>query len=132
MPFVASDILDDFSTKNVARFLNMVGLLSEFLQVPSKKDYRFMYHHQFLAPNPQYFPNGYDCEIIKSARQIMERPIETYNGKEYTYPEELRKLGDKFLREVDSCITKIASFIEPSLKDDFSTGGLKKFKLDFK
>jgi len=131
LPFVASDILDDFSITKVERFLNMTGLLAEFLQVPSKKDYRFMYHHQFLAPNPQYFPNGFDFAIIKQAKKIMERPIETYNGKEYTYPEELRKLSDKFLREVDHLMTKIASFIEPSLQDDFLTG-LKKFKSDFK
>jgi len=132
LPFVASDILDDFSTKKVARFLNMVGLLSEFLQVGTKKDYRFMYHHQFLAPTPQFFPNGYDADIIKAARKIMERPIDTYNGKEYTFPEELRQLSDKFLKDVDSYMTKIASFIEPSLKDDFSASGLKKFKWDFK
>jgi len=139
IPFVASDILDDFSRNKVERFLNMTGLLSEFLQVPSKKDYRFMYHHQFLAPNPQYFPNGFSMETIIQAKKIMERPIETYNGKEYTYPEELRKLSEKFLREVDHLMTKIASFIEPALHEDFKKpesnppeSGLKQFKSDFK
>jgi len=107
-------------------------LLAEYLKVDSKKDYRFMYHHQFLAPTPQYYPNGYDADVIKHARKILERPIDTYNGKEYTFPEELRQLSDKFLKDVDSYMTKIASFIEPNLKDDFGSSGLKKFKWDFK
>merc|ERR1712093_509581 len=80
---------------------------------------------------PQFFPNGYDADIIKAARKIMERPGITFNGQEYQFPEEIRTSADKFLKDVDSYMTKIASFIEPSLKDDFSCG-LKKFKWDLK
>lgn len=131
LPFVASDILDDFSFKKVARFLNMVGLLTEFSLIETNKAYRFMYHHAFLAPVPQFFPNGYDAEIIKAARKIMERPVVTFNSREYQFPEEIRNHADRFLKDVDSYMTKIASFIEPCLKDDFASG-LKKFRWDLK
>mmetsp|Transcript_3045 Transcript_3045/g.3542 ORF Transcript_3045/g.3542 Transcript_3045/m.3542 type:complete len:120 (-) Transcript_3045:45-404(-) len=43
LPFVAVDPLDDLAFKKVARFLNMVGLLAEHLQVQSNKDYRFIH-----------------------------------------------------------------------------------------
>lgn len=131
LPFVAVDTLDPFSYKKVARFLNMVGLLAEHLQIESRKEYRFNYYHKFLAPVPQFFPFGFDAEVIRSARKIQERPVETFNGREYSYPEELRALAEKFLKDVDSYMTKIASEIEPRLKDDFFHG-LKQFKWDLK
>ena len=38
LPFVHEDALDDFAFKKVARFLNMLGLLAEFLGINSNKD----------------------------------------------------------------------------------------------
>lgn len=131
LPFVAVDALDDLAFKKVARFLNMVGLLAEHLQVESKKDYRFNNHHKYLAPTPQFFPFGFDVDVIRSARQVQEKPSVLFNEKEYQFPEELRALSEKFLKDVDSYMTKIASEIEPRLKDDFATG-LKRFKWDMK
>jgi len=131
LPFVAVDTLDPFSYKKVARFLNMVGLLAEFLQIDSRKEYRFDYYHKFLAPVPQFFPFGFDAEVIRNARMIQERPVDSFNSKEYAYPEELRNLAEKFLKDVDTYMTKIASEIEPRLKDDFQHG-LKQFKWDLK
>jgi hypothetical protein len=131
LPFVAVDQLDDLAYKKVARFLNMVGLLGEYLQVESKKDFRFNHHHKYLAPVPQFFPFGFDVDVIRQARQVQERPSVIFNGQEYPYPEELRALSEKFLKDVDSYMTKIASEIEPRLKDDFQTG-LKRFKWELK
>mmetsp|Transcript_52389 Transcript_52389/g.125145 ORF Transcript_52389/g.125145 Transcript_52389/m.125145 type:complete len:369 (+) Transcript_52389:75-1181(+) len=131
LPFVAVDALDDIAYKKVARFLNMVGLLAEFLQVESKKDYRFNYHHKYLSPTPQFFPFGFDVDVIRQARDVQEKPGITYNGREYQFPEDLRVSSEKFLKDVDSYMTKIASSIEPRLKDDFATG-LKRFKYDLK
>jgi len=131
LPFVAVDALDDLAFKKVARFLNMVGLLAEFLHVQSKKDYRFNYHHKYLAPTPQFFPFGFDVDVIRSARLVQERPGVSYNGEEHPFLEELRTLSEKFLKDVDSYMTKIASEIEPRLKDDFATG-LKRFKVELK
>jgi hypothetical protein len=127
LPFVAVDALDDLAFKKVARFLNMVGLLGEHLQVESKKDYRFNHHHKYLSPVPQFFPFGFDVDVIRSARLVQEKPSVVYNGQTYDFPEELRALSEKFLKDVDSYMTKIASTIEPRLKDDFATG-LKRFK----
>lgn len=131
LPFVAVDTLDEMAFKKVARFLNMVGLLAEYLQVESNKDYRFNYHHKYLAPTPQFFPFGFDVDVIRSARQVQERPSVSYNGHDYQYPEELRGLSEKFLKDVDSYMTKIASEIEPRLKDDFAPG-FKRFKWELK
>mmetsp|Transcript_29358 Transcript_29358/g.93629 ORF Transcript_29358/g.93629 Transcript_29358/m.93629 type:complete len:369 (-) Transcript_29358:496-1602(-) len=131
LPFVAVDALDDLAFKKVARFLNMVGLLAEHLQVQSNKDYRFNYHHKYLAPTPQYFPFGFDHDVIRAARQVFERPGIMYNGAEYHFPDELRALSEKFLKDVDSYMTKIAADIEPQLKDDFPNG-LKRFKCELK
>jgi len=131
LPFVAVDALDDLAFKKVARFLNMVGLLAEHLQVQSHKDYRFNYHHKYLAPTPQYFPFGFDHDVIRAARQVQERDRVTYNGEEHQYPEELKPLSEKFLKDVDSYMTKIAADIEPQLKDDFPNG-LKRFKCELK
>jgi len=131
LPFVAVDALDDMAYKKVARFLNMVGLLGEYLQVESKKDFRFNHHHKYLAPIPQFFPFGFDVDVIRSARAVQEKPSIAYNDQEYQYPEELRALSEKFLKDVDSYMTKIASEIEPRLKDDFATG-LKRFKWELK
>lgn len=131
LPFVAVDALDDLAFKKVARFLNMVGLLAEFLLIESKKDFRFNYHHKYLAPTPQYFPIGFDVDVIRQARQVQERPAISYNGKEYTFSEELQKAAEMFLKAVDSYMTKIASEIEPRLKDDFATG-LKRFKTELR
>jgi len=44
-----------------------------------------------------------------------------FNGHEYPYPEDLKNHSEKFLKDVDSYMTKIASYVEPRLKDDFST-----------
>lgn len=131
LPFVAIDALDELAFKKVARFLNMVGLLGEHLQVESKKDYRFNYHHKYLAPIPQFFPFGFDVGVISDARAVQEKPTVSFNGQEYHFPEELRALSEKFLKDVDSYMTKIASEIEPRLKDDFATG-LKRFKSELK
>merc|ERR1740138_1771226 len=108
LPFVAVDALDDLAFKKVARFLNMVGLLAEFLHVQSNKDYRFNYYYKYLAPVPQFFPFGFNVDVIRMARQIQERPSISYNNVEYPYPEQLRTLSEKFLKDVDSYMTKIA------------------------
>jgi len=131
LPFVAVDALDELAFKKVARFLNMVGLLGEYLQVESKKDYRFNHHHKYLAPVPQFFPFGFDVDVIRQARAVQETPSVTFNEQEYQFPEELRAYSEKFLKDVDSYMTKIASEIEPRLKDDFATG-LKRFKWELK
>jgi hypothetical protein len=131
LPFVAVDHLDELAYKKVARFLNMVGLLGEHLQVESKKDYRFNYHHKYLEPVPQFFPFGFDVDVVRNARLVQEKPSVHYNGQDYPYPEELRALSEKFLKEVDQHMTKIASMIEPNLKTDFEKG-LKTFKYELK
>lgn len=131
LPFVAVDALDEMAFKKVARFLNMVGLLAEHLQIQTKKDYRFIYHHKYLAPTPQYFPFGYEVDVIRQAREVQEQPGVSFNGVQYAYPEELKKSAEQFLKDVDSYMTKIASEIEPRLKDDFATG-LKHFKCELK
>jgi len=131
LPFVAVDALDELAFKKVARFLNMTGLLGEYLQVESKKDYRFNHHHKYLAPVPQFFPFGFDVDVIRSARAVQEKPSVVFNDQEYHYPEELREKSEKFLKDVDSYMTRIASEIEPRLKDDFATG-LKRFKWELK
>jgi hypothetical protein len=131
LPFVAVDALDDLAFKKVARFLNMVGLLAEHLQLHTKKDYRFNYHHKYLAPTPQFFPMGFDVDVIRSARLVQEKPSVSYNKEEHMFPEELRAASEKFLKDVDQYMTKIASEIEPRLKDDFATG-LKRFKIELK
>jgi hypothetical protein len=74
---------------------------------------------------------GFDVDVIRNARQVQERPGVVYNGEDYPFPEELRTLSEKFLKDVDSYMTKIASDIEPRLKDDFATG-LKRFKFELK
>lgn len=132
LPFVAVDNLDELAFMKVARFLNMVGLLAEHLQVQTKKDYRFNYHHKYLAPTPQFFPFGFDVDVIRQARHVQEKPWSvTYNDQEYPFSKELRESSEKFLKAVDSYMTKIASEIEPRLKDDFAAG-LKRFKVELK
>jgi len=131
LPFVAVDALDEFSFKKVARFLNMVGLLAEHLQIHTNKDCRFNYHHKYLAPTPQFFPFGFDVNVIRQAREAQERPGVTFNGQTHNYADETRAAAETFLKEVDSTMTKIASEIEPRLKDDFATG-LKRFKAELK
>lgn len=131
LPFVAVDALDELAFKKVARFLNMTGLLAEYLLVESKKDFRFNYHHKYLAPVPQFFPFGFDVDLIRSARAVQDKPSVNFNSQEYQFPESLRALAEKFLKDVDSYMTKIASEIEPRLKDDFATG-LKRFKWELK
>jgi hypothetical protein len=80
---------------------------------------------------PQFFPFGFDVDVIRSARTVQERPAISYNGEDFPFPDELRTLSEKFLKDVDSYMTKIASEIEPRLKDDFATG-LKRFKFELK
>mmetsp|Transcript_88166 Transcript_88166/g.227340 ORF Transcript_88166/g.227340 Transcript_88166/m.227340 type:complete len:372 (+) Transcript_88166:79-1194(+) len=131
LPFVAVDALDDLAFMKIARFLNMVGLLAEHLQVQSKKDYRFNFHHKYLAPTPQFFPFGFDVDVIRQARLVHEKPGVKYNDEEYPFTEALRTASEAFLKNVDQYMTKIASEIEPRLKDDFATG-LKRFKVELK
>jgi len=131
LPFVAVDALDELAFMKVSRFLNMVGLLAEHVQVQTKKDYRFTYHHKYLGPTPQFFPFGYDVDVIRQARHVQEKPGIVYNGQEYQFTDALRSSSEKFLKTVDSYVTKIASEIEPRLKDDFASG-LKRFKYELK
>lgn len=137
LPFVAVDPLDEEAFKKVSRFLNMVGLLAEHLQVkgqdgePTKKDYRFNQHPKYLFPTPQFYPLGYDVSVIKSARQIQERTSISFNGREYTYPEELKTRSEKFLKNIDSYMTRIATSVEPNITKDFPHG-LKRFKYELK
>jgi len=60
--------------------LNMVVLLAEHLQVKSNKDYLFLYHHKYLAPLPQFFPFGFDVDLIRNARLCQERPSMSVNN----------------------------------------------------
>eukprot|EP00929_Paragymnodinium_shiwhaense_P067226 TRINITY_DN3384_c0_g1_i1.p1 TRINITY_DN3384_c0_g1~~TRINITY_DN3384_c0_g1_i1.p1 ORF type:complete len:375 (+),score=94.72 TRINITY_DN3384_c0_g1_i1:104-1228(+) len=137
LPFVAVDALDEGAFKKVSRFLNMVGLLAEHLQVKgqdgenTKKDYRFNHHPKYLYPTPQFYPLGYDVSVIKVARQIQERPNISFNSKEYTFPEELKKNSEKFLKNIDAYMTRIASSVEPNIAKDFPHG-LKRFKYELK
>ncbi|CAL1142818.1 unnamed protein product [Cladocopium goreaui] len=55
----------------------------------------------------------------------------TFNGELHTYDPSVKDLADAFLREVDTTMTKIASEIEPRLKDDFAPG-LPRFKAELK
>merc|ERR1719356_1322611 len=80
---------------------------------------------------PQFFPFGFDVDLIRNARLCQERPSMTVNNEDYNFPPDLRTLSEKFLKDVDSYMTKIASEIEPRLKDDFATG-LKRFKFELK
>lgn len=57
LPFVASDVLDEGSFKKVSRFLNMLGLITEFVKADESKEYRFKYHH------PLVHPVGRRCDI---------------------------------------------------------------------
>jgi len=123
--------LDDFAYKKVARFFNMVSLLADFLGVHSNKDYRFNYFHRYLSPTPQFFPTGFDVNVIREARTAKDKPGLTFNGELHTYDPSVKDEADKFLREVDSVMTKIASEIEPRLKDDFAPG-LPRFKAELK
>jgi hypothetical protein len=137
LPFVAVDALDELAFKKVSRFLNMVGLLGEYLQVETKKDYRFCEHHKYLAPVPQYFPFGYDVDVIRKARAVQEKPSVVFNDEEHQYPEELRTLSENFLKEIDRYMTKIASGIEPMTKPPPNdrlkdSGDLKRFKYELK
>lgn len=131
LPFVAVDALDELSYKKVARFLNMLGLLAEHLQIHTNKDCRFNYHHKYMAPTPQFFPFGFDVNLIRQAREVQEKPAVMFNGVKHAFPEEIRTAAEQFLKTVDSTMTKIASEIEPRLKDDFATG-LKRFKCELK
>jgi len=109
----------------------MAGLLAEFLQVESKKDYRFNYHHKYLAPTPQFFPFGFDVDVIRLARQVHHQPMVRYNDQEYPFPAELQASSEKFLKDVDDYMNNISSEIYPVLKNDFQTG-LKRFKGELK
>lgn len=131
LPFVNSDSMDDSSLKRVARFLNMVSLLAEHLQISSEKDYRFHFHHKFLAPSPQYFPSGFDINVIREAKDVQDKKPASFNGQLYPFDPEIQAKAEFFLKEVDNYMTKIASKIEPRLKDDFGPG-LKLFKLELK
>lgn len=136
LPFVAMDVLDDAAFKKVARFLNMAGLLAEYLNVEMKRECRFNYHHRYLAPRPQFFPFGFDLAVIKAAREIKDNPSITYNGQTQHFPQELANLAEQFLKKIDGYMTKIASRIENRLRDDFGSQGntsqLKKFKQELK
>jgi len=132
LPFVASDLLDDLASKRVARFLNLVGLLAEFCQAENSKEYRFLLHHHLLEPVPQYHPFGYPAGIVKSARWVIENPAAVFNSQQHSFPEDLKASADHFLKEIDSTmVTRVVSFIEAALKDDFASG-LKKFKADLR
>jgi hypothetical protein len=131
LPFVAVDPLTPMDFLKIARFLNMVGLLAENLGCQTTKEYRFNFHHKYLEPTPQYFPFGFDVDVIRQARTVQEKPGIRYNEEEHPFTEELRAASEQFLKFVDEHMTKIASEIEPRLKDDFSTG-LKRFKAELK
>ena len=134
LPFVASDVLDELSFRKVARFLNMVGLLSAATPMAgvgpfdNPKEYRFRFHHELVLPIPQYFPLGYSAGLIKVARQVCLNNTVLFNNVTYEYPIELAAAADVFLKTLDADMTKIASAIEPSLKSDFGQG-LKRVRL---
>jgi hypothetical protein len=128
LPFVQSDLLDELAWKRVARFLNILGLLAKYCMVDSPKEYRFRYHHKYLAPAPQYFPEGYTRQIVEAARTVVDNPYITFNGKEYSFPEDLKHRADDFLKHLDLFLTNVAGVIEVALKEDFTNGGLKSFK----
>jgi len=127
LPFVAVDNLTEENYKRVARFLNMVGLLAEHCNIKTNKDYRFNFHHKYLAPIPQFLPFGYDVNVIRQARLVQEKPGISYNGDQFPFPEDLRTSSEKFLKEVDGYMTTLASDIEPQVKNDFANG-LRSFK----
>jgi len=128
LPFVQSDLLDEVSWKRVARFLNILGLLAAYCNIGKNKDYRFRYHHKYYSPAPQYFPQGYSREIVQAARNVVDNPFIAFNGKEYTFPEELKLKADDFLKHLDIFLTNVAGVIDVALHDDFTNGGLKHFR----
>jgi len=69
--------------------------------------------------------------VIREARTAKDKPGLTFNGELHTYDPSVKDLADAFLREVDTTMTKIASEIEPRLKDDFAPG-LPRFKAELK
>lgn len=132
LPFVASDILDDASIRKVARFLNMIGLLAEFVRCDRSKEYRFKFHHPLALPSPQYFPMGYPAHLIKVARQIVGMTIVKYNDQEFDYnkiTEGLPEQADQFLKSLDTSFTTLASYCENEWKADFPAG-VKKFSAE--
>ena len=146
LPFVASDNLDEHATRKVARFVHMLGLLYELYSpggvndasVPGQeqpeqpaKDYRFQLHHRLASPEPQYFPHGYPTELISVARNLVHSNKVQYNNNTYEFPAEIQAEAESFLKRLDAEMTKVASFIEPCLKNDIAQG-LKKFGQELK
>ena len=101
LPFVAVDPLTPMDFLKIARFLNMVGLLAENLGCQTTKEYRFNFHHKYLEPTPQYFPFGFDVDVIRQARTVQEKPGIRYNEEEHPFTEELRAASEQFLKFVE-------------------------------
>lgn len=131
-PYVSADALDDVRYRKVGRFLTMVGLLAEHLCLHSQKDHRFKFYHEYLAPMPQYYPSGFDIDVIRGARELGESTTVVYNGVEYTYPEELQAHSIVFLQDVDKYVSLIHELIEKTVQADFQEKGLKAFKVALK
>jgi len=59
---------------------------------------------------------------------VVDNPFIMFNGKEYSFPEDLKHKADDFLKHLDIFLTNVAGVIDVALADDFVNGGLKHFR----
>eukprot|EP00388_Colpodella_angusta_P019125 GDKJ01047784.1.p1 GENE.GDKJ01047784.1~~GDKJ01047784.1.p1 ORF type:complete len:685 (-),score=171.53 GDKJ01047784.1:386-2440(-) len=149
-------VFDATAELYLARLLNLFSQLSKYFgtfryePVVAKKDYRFHNTHNLAAPEPQYFPNGYNLETINLARKAQSSlpPALTYNGVQYPFgvvPSKrtavvnsesesspviaIDALSAGFLAETSKMMHDIIEMIERDVGSDFSNS-LTKFKED--
>ncbi|CEM22678.1 unnamed protein product [Vitrella brassicaformis CCMP3155] len=125
---LVSTALEGDGVRLLARFLNLLGMLGEYVSIsPENKSYRFQNHHKYLFPIPQYEPLGYSVSVVVAAQALATSPTVDFNGQSFNFSNELNSHGIKFLKAFDDVALRITSLIEPSVKSDFGDG-LKNFR----
>lgn len=155
--FPEAVVFDPQSEISLARLLNLFSQLSSYFgtfryePVVCKKDYRFHNTHNLSAPEPQYFPSGYNLETIILAKKAQSSlpPALAYNGIQYPFgaipsKKDLSSISDGddspssiaidalsagFLSEISKLMQDLIDMIERDVTSDFANS-LTKFKED--
>lgn len=91
------------------------------------KTFRLALHHPFVRPAPSVACQGYPCETILSAREVLvaSKPMEGGPPEEamaWTKSATLKTAAQEFLKAMDMHFAHQAVIFQDALKQDFPNG----------
>ena len=121
-----SEELTADETFKFSKVLHYLGTIANMRSIGLKKEYRFQLRHPLSIPKPQLYPIGYPIDVVRVARNFIDKPTILLNQQEFTHSESTKTAAREFLTAIETESRNICLYVDEQLKADFAES-LDKF-----